>query len=140
MGTGIRRVLKPGGQVGLDFWIEQVDIEWLVAAFSRYLPVCAAAVGEQIMPYSKETLGGNEAILRQGGFRDIGIQVETATFACADAVTWWRQMQQAARACFEPMPEIERVQEQIFVDLGQFRTHQGIAFDKTVGYAFGTRP
>lgn len=136
----IRRVLKPGGQVGLGFWIEQSDIEWLVAAFSRYLAQAAAAVGRQIVPYGKETPPGYEAILRQGGFRDVRIQVETATFVCPDAVTWWRQMQQAARACFEPMPEIERVQEQIFVDLGQFRTRQGIAFDKTVGYAFGTRP
>ena len=39
----IRRVLKPGGQVGLGFWIEQSDIEWLVAAFSRYLAQAAAA-------------------------------------------------------------------------------------------------
>ena len=136
----IRRVLKPGGRVGLGFWVEQVDIEWMAGACKRYLPQAAAAAGKPVVCYAKEIPQGYEAILRRGGFRDISIRVETTTVICADVATWWRQMKQAARECFEEMPEVERFQEQIWADLGQFQTPEGIAFDKTVAYAFGTKP
>lgn len=135
----IMRVLKPGGQVGLGFWIEQCDIEWIAEAFMRYLGTCEKATGERIVPYGKETPKGYEAILRNVGFHDIGIHVETTTFACPNEATWWRQMKQAAREYFAEMPELERFKEQIFADLGQFQSPKGIHFDKTVGYAFGTK-
>jgi hypothetical protein len=67
------------------------------------------------------------------------MHVETATFVSPDTATWWRQMKQVAREYFERMPELERFKEQVFADLKRFRSSKGIHFDKTVGYAFGTK-
>jgi hypothetical protein len=134
------RVLKPGGQVGIGYWIEQFDIEWMAEAFGRYLPKSMKAIGGQITPYGRENPEGFEAILRKSGFHNIRMHVETATFVSPDKATWWRQMKQVARDYFEEMPELERFKEQVFADLKRFQSSQGIQFDKTVGYAFGTKP
>jgi ubiquinone/menaquinone biosynthesis C-methylase UbiE len=135
----IMRVLKPGGQVGIGTWIEQCDIEWIAEAFRRNLPKCEGATGNRIIPYGKENPKGYEAILCNCGFQNISIQVETTTFVSPNTATWWRQMKQAAREYFEVMPELERFKEQVFADLEQFQSPEGIHFDKTVGYAFGTK-
>lgn len=135
----ISRVLKPGGQVGIGFWIEQCDIEWIADAFRRYLPKCEEATGKPITSYGKESCRGYEAILHNSGFRDISAHVETMTFVSPNSETWWRQMKQAAREYFEKMPEIERFKEQVFTDLKEFQSPSGIHFDKTVAYAFGTK-
>jgi ubiquinone/menaquinone biosynthesis C-methylase UbiE len=136
----IMRVLKPGGQVGIGTWIEQRDLEWMVKAFQRYLPQCQQATGEQMILYGKENPKGYQAILRSSGFHDIRIHVETTAFVSPNTGMWWRQMKQAAREYFEMMPELEQFKEQIFADLRQFQSPKGIHFDKTVAYAFGTKP
>ena len=135
----ILRVLKPGGQVGIGFWIEQCDIDWIAEAFKRYLPKYEEATGKRITSYGKENPKGYEAILRNSGFHNISIQAETTTFVSPDTTTWWRQIEQAACDYFEEMPELERFKEQIFADLKQFRSPKGIHFNKTVAYAFGTK-
>jgi ubiquinone/menaquinone biosynthesis C-methylase UbiE len=135
----IMRVLKPGGQVGIGFWIEQFDLEWIVDAFRRYLPHCEEVVGNQMLSYGKENPQGYEAILRNSGFRRIRIHVETTTFVSPNATTWWRQMQQAANDYFEKMPELERFKQQVIAELKEFQSPKGIHFDKTVAYAFGTK-
>jgi ubiquinone/menaquinone biosynthesis C-methylase UbiE len=135
----IMRVLKPGGQVGIGFWIEQCDLEWIAQAFKRYLPQCEQATGERMISYGKENPQGYEAILIGGGFHDIRIHVETNAFVSPSTATWWRQMKQAAREYFEMMPELEQFKEGVFADLGDFRSSKGIHFDKTVAYAFGTK-
>jgi ubiquinone/menaquinone biosynthesis C-methylase UbiE len=135
----IIRVLKPGGQVGVGFWIEQCDLEWIAEAFTRYLPKCEEATDRRAVTYGKENSEGYEAVLRNSGFNNITIRVETTTFVSPNTATWWRQMKQAAREYFEKMPEIEQFKEQVFADLKQFQSPKGIHFDKTVGYAFGTK-
>ena len=135
----IVRVLKPGGQVAIGFWIEQSDIEWIGEAFRRYLPRCGEATGKQIISYGKENPKGYEVIFRRSGLQRIITHVETTTFVSPDTETWWRQMKQAAREYFEEMPELERFREQVFSDLRRFRSPKGIHFDKTVGYAFATK-
>lgn len=135
----IIRVLKPGGQVGVGFWIEQCDLEWLAEAFKRYLPKREEATGRLPVTYGKENSEGYEAVLRNSGFNNITIRVETTTFVTPNATTWWRQMKQAAREYFEKMPEMEQFKEQVFADLKQFQSTKGIHFDKIVGYAFGTK-
>ena len=135
----IKRVLKPSGQVGIGFWIEQCDIDWVAEAFMRYLPKCEETIGKRIICYGKENHKGYETILRNSGFRNIRVYVETTTFASPNPSTWWRQMKQAARKYFEEMPELERFREQVFSDLRRFRSPKGIHFDKTVGYAFATK-
>jgi hypothetical protein len=49
-------------------------------------------------------------------------------------------MKQAAREYFETMPGLERFREQVFADLRLYRSPDGIHFDKTVAYAFGSKP
>jgi ubiquinone/menaquinone biosynthesis C-methylase UbiE len=135
----IKRVLKPGGQVGIGFWIEQRDIDWMVEAFKRYLPKAEEAIGERMLSYGKESPQGYEAILHSSGFHQVKIHVETTTFVSPDTSTWWRQMQQAVSDYFEKLPELEQLKEQILADLAPFQSAEGIQFDKTVAYAFGTR-
>jgi ubiquinone/menaquinone biosynthesis C-methylase UbiE len=135
----IIRVLKPGGQVGVGFWIEQSDLEWLAEAFKRYVLKREEATGRLAVTYGKENSEGYEAVLRNSGFNNITIRVETTTFVTPNTTTWWRQMKQAAREYFEKMPEMEQFREQVFADLKQFQSTKGIHFDKTVGYAFGTK-
>jgi ubiquinone/menaquinone biosynthesis C-methylase UbiE len=135
----IKRVLKPGGQVGIGFWIEQRDIDWLADAFKRYLPKYAEATSERMLSYEKENPQGYEAILHASGFHSVHIHVETTTFVSPDTATWWRQMRQAASDYFEKMPELGQFKEQVLADLRPFQSPEGIHFDKTVAYAFGTK-
>jgi ubiquinone/menaquinone biosynthesis C-methylase UbiE len=138
----IMRVLKPGGQVGIGFWIEQCDIDWIADAFKRYLPECVETTKNRMLSYGKENPKGYEIILQNSGFDNINLHVETTTFASPDEATWWRQMKQAACDYFEKIPdsvEMHWFKEQIFADLQQFRSPKGIHFDKTVSYAFGTK-
>lgn len=132
-------VLKPGGQVGIGFWVDQVDIDWIVEAFKKYLPACGNAIGDRITSYGQENPKGYEAILRSGGFHNIRVQVETDTFVSSSMVNWWRQMKSAAGDYFKKMPELEGLKERILADLEPFQSPQGVHFVKTVGYAFGTK-
>jgi ubiquinone/menaquinone biosynthesis C-methylase UbiE len=135
----INRVLKPGGQVGIGFWIEQRDIDWMVEALKRYLPKGEEAIGERMLSYGKENSQGYAAILRSSGFHQVRIHVETTAFVSPDTSTWWRQMQRAVSDYFEKLPELEQLKEQILAGLAPFQSAEGIQFDKTVAYAFGTR-
>ena len=140
--TEIKRVLKPGGQVGLGFWVEQSDIDWFVEAFRTYLPEAASGVGGSLLPYAKENPEGYEMILRSGGFQDICVHTETVTFVSPDEDTWWRQMHYAARKYFDQIPDAaqqEWFRERVFADLQPLRSAQGIAFTKTVAFSFGTK-
>jgi SAM-dependent methyltransferase len=139
----IMRVLKPGGQVGIGFWVEQCDIDWIADAFKRYLPECGENTEERMLSYGIENPKGYEIIFKNSGFDNIRVHVETTTFISPDEATWWRQMKQAASDYFEKIPDvvdIESFKEKVFADLQQFRSPLGIRFDKTVSYAFGTKP
>jgi SAM-dependent methyltransferase len=135
----IVRLLKPGGQLGIGFWIEQCDLDWIVKAFKKYLPKRYETTCKWITSYGKENPTGYGVILRTSGFHDIWFHVETTRFVSPNTATWWMQMKQAAREYFEKIPEVEQFKEQIFADLNQFQSSDGIHFDKTVGYAFGTK-
>ena len=48
----------------------------------------------------------------------------------------------AAREYFEQVPDpakLERFKEQVFADLQQSRSPEGVHFSKTVSFAFGTK-
>jgi ubiquinone/menaquinone biosynthesis C-methylase UbiE len=138
----IMRVLKPRGQVGIGSWVKQCDIDWIVGEIKRYLPEYGETDENKMLSYGKENPRGYEIILQNSGFENIHVHVETTTFVSPDEKTWWRQMKQAACDYFEKIPdavENEWFKEQIFTDLQQFRFPNGIHFDKTVSYAFGTK-
>ncbi len=138
----IMRVLKPGGQIGIGSWVKQCDIDWIAEAFKRHLPECVKATGKSISSYEKENPDGYEVVLRGGGFHNISIHVETTTFVSPDAATWWRQMKHAAREYFEQVPDpaqLEHFKEQVLADLQRSQSLEGIHFNKTVSFAFGTK-
>jgi ubiquinone/menaquinone biosynthesis C-methylase UbiE len=135
----IMRVMRPGGQVGIGSWVEQSDIDWIIEAFKKYLPESR----NNISCYSKENPEGQRIILRNSGFKDIRVLVETTNFVSPDAEIWWRQMIHAANECYRQISDpniLESVKEQIFVDLQQFQYSEGIRFSKTVSFVFGTKP
>jgi ubiquinone/menaquinone biosynthesis C-methylase UbiE len=138
----ILRVLKPGGQVGVGFWIEQADIDWIAEAFRRHLPEHFATTWYSISSYSKENTEGYQVILRSGGFGDIRVHIETTPLVLPDEEAWWRQMKIAAREYFTQVidpAELDRFKEKIFSELQQFRSAEGIQFSKTVAYVFGAK-
>jgi hypothetical protein len=92
-----------------------------------------------VMPYGEENPKGYKAILHNLGFQNISIHVETVAFVSPNTTMRWRQMKQAAQECFEKMPELDRLTEQVFIDLMQFQFRHGIRFYKTAGFAFGTK-
>lgn len=139
MMSEIMRVLKPGGQVGIGSWVEQSDIDWIISAFNKYLPEHV----ENITCYSKENPEGQKIILQSGGFKEMHVHVETIDFVSPDVETWWWQMRQAARECYQQISDpkiLESFKEQIFVDLQDLQYPEGIRFSKTVSFAFGTKP
>lgn len=138
----IRRVLKPGGQVGIGGWIEQSDIDWFIEEIRKRLPECLGSTGEDIFPYSKENAEGYQILLRSSGFRNIRVHVVKENFVLPDGDSWWRQMQHSAYEYFELIShsaKLEAFKKQVFSELEQFRTEAGIQFSKTVAFVFGTK-
>jgi ubiquinone/menaquinone biosynthesis C-methylase UbiE len=141
--TEVMRVLRKGGQLGIGSWIEQCDIDWFTEEFKRYLPECEGTSGKSDPGYGRENPEGYKAILQNGGFKDIRVDVETTDFVSPDAETWWRQMKQATSDYFRQVPDpiiLESFKEQVFLDLQQFQNPEGICFSKTVLFAYGTKP
>ena len=139
MMSEIRRVLRPGGQVGIGAWVEQRDIEWIIDAFKKYLP----KNHQDITCYAKENPEGQKIILQNSGFEDIWVHVETTNFVLPDAEIWWRQMRQAAREHFRQISDantLENFKQQVLSDLRNFQDSEVIQFSKTVSFAFGTNP
>ncbi|MCK4784807.1 MAG: class I SAM-dependent methyltransferase [Desulfobacteraceae bacterium] len=139
----VMRVLRKSGQFGIGSWVEQCDLDWIAEEFNRYLPECGKAGGKSISCYSRENPEGHKVILQNGGFKNISVYVETTDFVSPDAETWWRQMKQAANDYFRQVPDpitLESFKEQVFLDLQQFQSPEGICFSKTVSFAFGTKP
>lgn len=139
----ILRVLKSGGQIGICLWIKQDDIDWMADAFKRHLPEIGNQTWENISSYGKENPEGYEIILQNSGFQDIHIHVESTPFVLPDAESWWQQMKMATSDYFKQVPdltELERLKELVLVDLQESHSSEGIRFNKTVAYAFGTKP
>ena len=134
----IMRVLRPGGHVGIGSWVKQSDIDWIAEEFKKYLP----DNGKSISCYGKENPAGYKLILKNAGFENIRVYVETTSFVSPDAETWWQQMKQAARGYFNQVSDpitLENFKEQVFVDLQRFQFPEGIRFSKRVLFAFGTK-
>jgi hypothetical protein len=143
MGTEIKRVLKPGGQIGIGAWIEQSDIDWITQAFKEYLPIYEDVSKKDIICYAREKPEGQKAILQDAGFEKIQTKTEKVYFISPDRETWWRQMKQAAYGYFKKVPDsatLRRFKEQVFANLESYECPEGIRFHKTVSFAFGVKP
>lgn len=139
----IMRVLKPGGQLGIGFWIKQDDIDWMADAFKRHLPETGNQAWDNLSAYGKEKPEGYTVILSDSGFQDIHTHVERTPFILPDAESWWEQMKYATSGHFRLItdPEIiERFKVKVLSDLQDFQPAGEILFHKTVAYAFGTKP
>ena len=95
------------------------------------------------MAYEKAE--GYEIILREAGFRDIGVSREVMTFVSTDEEEWWRQMQHLGwdslmkRIENGGTDQLQRVKEAIFKDLGRYKEADGIHFDKAVFLVCGRK-
>jgi ubiquinone/menaquinone biosynthesis C-methylase UbiE len=139
----IMRVLKPGGQLGIGLWIQQDDIDWLAEAFEKYLPEEVNTSWGNISSYGKENPEGYKTILQNSGFQDIHTHVETDPFVLPDAESWWQQMKMANSDYFQLVSDptvLEQFKEQVLDDLQDFKSSGEIQFQKTVAYAYGTKP
>lgn len=135
----IMRVLKPGGQMGFGGWIEQSDIDWIIAAFKNYLP----EYENNFICYGKENPEGQKIILQSSGFENVHVHVERTEFVSPDTEIWWRQMKQAVSDYFKQVSDLDTLRDfkrQVFADLQPFQYPEGIRFSKTVSFAFGTKP
>jgi len=143
----ISRVLRAGGQVGISSWAKQEDLDWLGEQFRRYLPAYVAdqMMGSAITVYSKENAKGLERVLREGGFQDIEIAIETAEFVSTDEEEWWCQVWGAGwqehidRVARTDANKFKQFKKQIFDNLQIFRRSDGIHSRKTVLFAFGKK-
>lgn len=143
MTSEIMRVLRPGGQVGIGSWVSQDDIDWFVKAFNDFFLERKESEERPIHCYAKENSEGYKIILERAGFEYIKEHVEAVDFFVPDADTWWRQMQFAARECFNRIAdsvELANFNEYIIAGLQQFRFPEGIRFSKTVSFSFGSKP
>jgi SAM-dependent methyltransferase len=138
----IKRVLKPGGKVGVGFWTEQCDIDWIADAFKSHIPEYFESTRGEISSYSKENVEGYRAIFQCGGFDEALVHLVTSAFVLPDEEAWWRQMKHAAREYFDAVPDpdkLERFKAKVFEELQQFRSDEGVCFDKTVAFIFSEK-
>jgi SAM-dependent methyltransferase len=141
--TEIMRTLKPGGQLGIGYWVRQDDIDWMINAFKRHLPEPGDETWDNLPVYSKENPEGYELILSDSGFQDVHFHVETTPFVLPDAESWWQQMKYATSDHFKQVadPEIiEGFKAKVISDIQDFFPTSEILFHKTVAYTFGTKP
>ena len=145
----ITRVLRDGGQVGISSWERQEDLEWLGEHFRRCFPAYVAdqerETGSAMMIYSKENSTGLECILRERGYQDVKIVIETAEFVSTDEEEWWWQVWGAGwwehidRVARTDADKLERFKGQVFENLQQHKHKDGIHFSKDVLFAFGNK-
>jgi SAM-dependent methyltransferase len=147
--ASIRRVLKAGGQAGFSAWTHQDDMAWLAAQIRQHLPAYTAAREAErpdaLLVYSRETPAGFEQILRAGGLQRIEIVEETEDLVSTDEGAWWRQMRYSGwHGHFERIAawdesRFRALKEQVFAGLQSHKQADGIHFEKSIFFAFGTK-
>ncbi len=117
------RVLQPGGTVAVTTWAERPAlVTWLRAALQPYDDTA------QYITRSFDTPDALAAALRQAGFADVRVTMETADFVYRDAEAWWvanwaflqrealerltpTVLQQVKAAAFEQIEQVEGVRQ-----------------------------
>ncbi|MGD8457685.1 MAG: class I SAM-dependent methyltransferase [Anaerolineales bacterium] len=139
----IMRILKPGGQLGIGYWVKQDDIDWMIGAFNRHLPEPGDQTWDSLSAYGKENPEGYKIILGDSGFQNIHSHVETTPFVLPGAESWWEQMKHATSDHFRLVTDpqiIEPFKVKVLSDLQESRPDGEILFHKTVAFTFGTKP
>jgi SAM-dependent methyltransferase len=139
----IMRILKPGGQLGIGYWVKQDDIDWMNGAFNRHLPEPGDQTWDSLSAYGKENPEGYKIILGDSGFQNIHSHVETTPFVLPGAESWWEQMKHATSDHFRLVTDpqiIEPFKVKVLSDLQESRPDGEILFHKTVAFTFGTKP
>jgi SAM-dependent methyltransferase len=145
----ISRVLRGGGRLGISSWERQENIEWMESIYTRYFPEIVSDARVDHLPrplvYSKETPGGYERILREGGFDDIEIIQESADFISPNEETWWEQICRVGWQRYlnkieeRNAKELDEFKEAVFEELQDMKDTDGIHFKKHVFFIFGRK-
>ena len=91
----ISRVLKPGGRVGISSWAGREDIDWFASYFKTHFPEYIADLEEKkgtSFRIYRENAEAYQIILKQGGFKDVKVSLETEVFVSKDEEEWWSQL------------------------------------------------
>lgn len=144
----IWRVLRDGGIFVVCSWEIQEDVSWMENEIIRHYPAILKDpeyLERRPIGMSYEKAEGYELILRNAGFREIGIMKEESTFISTDEEEWWRQMLHLGWASLidkierNGIDQLKRVKEAIFEDLQQYKRPNGIQFAKKVFFVSGVK-
>jgi ubiquinone/menaquinone biosynthesis C-methylase UbiE len=143
----ISRVLKPGGRLGISSWAGREDIDWFGALFKMYFPEYIVdwenKEGSLFRVY-RENAEAYRMILKEGGFQDVEVIMDTEVFVSKDEEEWWGQVWgsfwwQYIDPVEKSNPKkMNQFKEMIFSELDQFKYYDGIRMNKTAVFALGT--
>jgi ubiquinone/menaquinone biosynthesis C-methylase UbiE len=114
-----RRVLKPGGRLGVSTWAEDDGRwQWHGDLLKAYRPPNVPGEPDGLSRFGNQA--GMETIMREGQFQNIQVIWETAEFAYADEEAWWAtQWSHGRRYLLEMMPPdvLARFKEEAFAKM-----------------------
>jgi ubiquinone/menaquinone biosynthesis C-methylase UbiE len=143
----ISRVLKPGGKVGISSWAGREDIDWFGAHFKMYFPEFITDwEKKEDSPFRvyRENAEAYQTILKEGGFENVKVVLETEVFVSKDEEAWWSQLWgsfwwQYIDPVEESNPKkMKQFKKLIFNELKQFKYYDGFRMNKTAVFAVGT--
>ena len=141
--SDIRRVLKPGGQVGFYSWAYAEDAE-LMARMLREHEGMSVSGADSII-FDQETEESMTQMLNDAKFKDIKVLTEHISLVFGDEEEWWQEMWDIG--WHHHMKEIEnkgpdqfkRFKEHSFDVLQSYRDGDTYRFVESVVFGFGTK-
>jgi ubiquinone/menaquinone biosynthesis C-methylase UbiE len=139
-----RRVLKPGGRVGLTTWARECPfLQWCLPELATLLPphILKAAVKPGVSRFDTPEL--LEAALLQAGFVDIRFRSEEADFVYARDEEWWLSLwTHGMRNLFEQLeaPVLAQVKADLLRRAQALKQPDGIHTLFRALFAVGTKP
>jgi ubiquinone/menaquinone biosynthesis C-methylase UbiE len=135
----IKRVMKPGGRVGLSVWTLQEDTELMGEILREH-----SQTVEDV--YSRENEDGWTIILSKAGFKDIRFITETYGFAYSDLEEWWEEMldygwqSQIERMVSEEQFTWDSIKSDVLTSVrGRLNDKGGLPYSRTALFILATK-
>ena len=154
----IYRVLKDDGQVFINSWEQQGDLDWIEEAIIRHYPAIlddGEFIRRRPIGYSRENATGYEKILRSAGFTKIEFRQEVVDCVSRDEEEWWEQIRNLGWGRFftatvdqisgnqgsrqQAQNRLEVLKPAILADLRHRKQADGYHFDKRVLFVAGKK-